>query len=429
MQRTKLFPAIIWALAILGTVACLMATRAVGQTINVLYSFANNGTDGFNPVAGLVSDAAGNLYGTTNFGGTAGEGTVFELSPQTGGGWTEKILHSFANNGKDGTRPYSGLIFDAKGNLYGTTSSGGAFGRGTVFEMSPKVGGGWSEKAIYSFRRLVDGYGPIGGLVFDASGNLYGTTMNGGANGPCNGAQTCGIVFELSPTKTGAPWKEKILLNFDHTDGQYPEASLTFDSAGNLYGTTNAGGTSSGGVVFELTPSAGGTWTETVLYNFGATATDAAFPNSSNVVFDSAGNLYGTTAGGGTSHVGTVFELSPSSGGSWTEKILHDFIYNHGADGKGPLAGVILDGSGNLYGTTPAGGSGACGVVGCGIIFKLTPSSGGAWTESVYSFSFTFPHAQQGPAGGLIFGPSGNLYGTTYNEGANGDGTVFEFVP
>src|ERR1019366_934096 len=209
----------------------------------VLYSFIHNGTDGGFPQAGLIFDAAGNLYGTTSEGGTSsscsgGCGTVFELTPTAGGGWTEKVLHNFNSNGTDGANPYAGLIFDAAGNLYGTTTVGGTYYYGTVFELTPTAGGGWTEKVLHSFNyNGTDGNNPQASLTIDAAGNLYGTTSGGGTYGNYKGT-----VFELTPA-AGGDWTETVLHNFVGPDGAAPLAGLIFDAAGNLYGTTSGGGT------------------------------------------------------------------------------------------------------------------------------------------------------------------------------------------
>jgi uncharacterized repeat protein (TIGR03803 family) len=223
-----------------------------------LHNFSYFGKDGTFPWADLVLDAHGNLYGTTAAGGAFPEsGTVFELSPKAGGGWKETVLHNFNGtvDNTDGNTPMAGLILDAVGNLYGTTYFGGAHGLGRVFELSPQKGGGWKEKALHDFNKDgTDGYGPQAGLIFDAAGNLYGTTFIGGS-GSCVYYGSCGTVFELTPQADGT-WTEKVLHSFnnDGTDGYWPYAGLTLDAAGNLYGTTWAGGAQGNGTVFEITP-------------------------------------------------------------------------------------------------------------------------------------------------------------------------------
>jgi uncharacterized repeat protein (TIGR03803 family) len=262
-------------------------------------------------------DDAGNLYGTTSWGGTGsctsegdfvGCGTVFELSPKAGGGWTEKVLYSFAN-GTDGTFPAAGLVFDAAGDLYGVTYEGGTgsclrtgyAGCGIVFELLPKAGGRWVERVLHYFN-LTDGGWPVGSLIFDAAGNLYGMT-NGG------GAYDWGTAYELMPGPKGG-WGEKILHNFNQSgaSGDSPYAGLVFDAAGNLYGTTLFDGAGGNGTVFELRPTTSGPWTEWVLHAFGSRSRDGLDPEDS-LTFDAAGNLYGTTDAGGSSSYGTVFEI------------------------------------------------------------------------------------------------------------------------
>jgi uncharacterized repeat protein (TIGR03803 family) len=406
-------------------------------TEKVLHSFDYNGTDGWAPFDTLIRDSGGNLYGTTEAGGTYGEGTVFELTPTVGGGWTEQVLHSFGE-GTDGTFPYGSLIFDAAGNLYGATGAGGnytaycaQYGCGTIFELAPNGDGSWTETVLYKFcsqANCADGAGPnpySGSLIFDASGNLYGTTYGGGTPASnCNAG--CGTVFELTPTEGGG-WTETVLASFGgRPDSSNPSAGLIFDAEGDLYGTAIAGGVSGEGTVFELTPAVGGGWTETILHSFSANS-DGAVPFA-GVIFDAAGNLYGTTAAGGVyGGYGTVFELTPQAGGGWTEQVLHSF--GNGLDGFIPAAGLILDASGNLYGTT----SGDCTsprnhARNCGTVFQLTPTEGGNWTETVLR---RFNNGTDGsrPWAGLIFDAAGNLYGATQGGGTYGFGTVFELSP
>jgi uncharacterized repeat protein (TIGR03803 family) len=271
-------------------------------TEKVLYSFGAYGTDGVVPYAGLIFDAAGNLYGTTYAGGTYYQyGTVFELTPAAGGGWTEKVLHNFVANGTDGYYPWAGLAFDRFGNLYGTTSTGGTYEGGIVFELTPAGSGGWTETVLHRFGNAMDGSGPLAGLIFDAAGNLYGTTSGGGTYD--------GTVFELTPAGGGS-WTEKVLWSFGSgTDGFAPQVGLVFDAAGNLYGTTPWGGTNGYGTVFELTPAGSGGWTEAVLHNFNEFGNGDGYYPLAALILDAAGNLYGTTSVGGTYNNGTVFEL------------------------------------------------------------------------------------------------------------------------
>ena len=380
----------------------------------VLHSFTSL-PDGQNPWAGLVLDNAGNLYGTTFDGGANGAGTVFELAHSTGS-WKETVLHSFtgAYGADDGGYPNAGLIFDNAGNLYGTVCCGGANRGGTVFELSPSSGG-WTETILHSFPINTggDGFAPQAGLIFDSAGNLYGTTSQGG-----NGY---GTVFQLTPSSGG--WTETILHSFTDSDGSEPFASLIFDSAGNLYGTTSYGGATGHGTVFELTPSSRG-WTENVLYSFRSNSVAGCLPTDgpgdgcypgAGLIFDKAGNLYGTTVEGGANGYGAVFELTPSNG-DWTETLLYSFT-NGASDGSDPVAGLILDKVGNLYGTARSSPNG------CGTVFELSHSNGG-WTETVLH-SFTGSDGSY-PKAGLIFDSVGNLYGTTFYGGTAGYGIVFE---
>jgi uncharacterized repeat protein (TIGR03803 family) len=344
------------------------------------------------------------------------------LSPKTGGGWTEKILHSFGAITKDGTGPSDRLLLDGSGNLYGTTRSGGAHGAGTAFKLSPKTGGGWAEKVLHSFGGFRDGGTPDAGLVSDASGNLYGTTSTGGAQGG-----SYGTVFELMP-KLGGGWTEQILHSFvpDRGDGAYPGAGLIFDTAGNLYSTTASGGVYGYGTVFELTPQAGGGWTETILHSFPLNQSNDGFSPGTGLTFDAIGNICGTTSVGGSgtcladeffTGCGTVFELARQAG--WTESVLYSFN-NNGSDGTYPSSGLIFDAAGNLYAATSYGGNGRCllaSYAGCGTVFELIHQGGGNWTETVlHSFNGRDGYRP----GDLIFDGAGNLYGTTSFGGATG---------
>jgi uncharacterized repeat protein (TIGR03803 family) len=400
------------SLAVATTWILAGSAQATSQ-FQVLHHFAN--APGSTPVAALVADSAGNFYGTTKYSGNnvcGGNacGVVFEISPESGGGWTYHVIHEF--DGPHGSEPEAGLIFDSSGNLYGTTYGGGAYGRGTVYELSSS-GNKWTERVLHNFGSYKnDVANPRGSLTLDGSGNLYGTGSVGGTSFSYGG------VFELK--RSGAKWQEKVICNFTGgSDGGIPSANLIWDSAGNLYGTTFGGGSTNCsypgcGVVFELTPSSSGNWAETVLYSFGGV--DDGFQPLSGLIFDTAGNLYGTTYSGST-----VFELTPSTGG-WTLNVLHTF---GGSDGDFPAAGVVLDSAGNLYGTTLEGGN-----VGVGVVFELV-QSGGSWTENVlHSFN---AKAGEYPAAGLTLS-QGLLYGTAEAGGLgypdnSGYGIVFSITP
>jgi uncharacterized repeat protein (TIGR03803 family) len=405
----------------------IAAPLVAAQEEKTLYNFRR--TAGGVPTDSLISDAARNLFGTTLGGGAHLSGTVFRLTPGSGGKWTEKVLHSF--NGSDGSKPFAGLIFDMAGNLYGTTTSGGGtgcggYGCGTVFQLTPGTNDKWTEKVLHSFNGA-DGYYPSAGLIFDATGNLYGTTSGGGTSSGCN--YGCGTVFQLAPGARDT-WTETVLHSFSNNgmDGYEPYGGLIFDATGNLYGTTfSGGGTGCGGggcgTVFQLAPGARGRWTETALHSFNNNGTDGITPQAS-LILNTTGGLYGTTTSGGEYTFGTVFQLT-SSGGKWTEKVLHSF--NH-TDGYYPSAGLIFDATGNLYGTTWLGGGDGCGGDGCGTVFQLAPGANGTWSETVLH---SFQHNKFGwaPVGGLILDSSGDLFGTTSTGGTQGAGTAFEITP
>jgi len=401
-------------LAIFTITLFLTGPRALGQQERVLHVFNNNGKDSEQPSSSLIFDAAGNLYGTTSGGGVYRAGTAFELSLSSSG-WHEEELHNFGLNSVDGVSPAGGLIFDAAGNLFGTTTDGGLHGYGTVFELTPLAGGGSIEKVLHNFNNDgVDGIYPYGGVIFDGAGNLYGTASAGGVYG-------YGTVFELTPTGTGG-WQENVLHDFgvNGSDGVTPFAGVIFDAAGNLYGTTFNGGAdggpNGGGTVFELTSAGGGSWTETVLRSFVVNGRGGSNPGA--LIVDASGNLYGPAFYGGSTGAGAVFELTHTAVG-WMEKLLHNFQYSDGAFPNG----LIFDAAGNLYGTTFSGGAYSF----YGTVFELSPTASGGWTQKVlYSFN---PNNSGGvsPAAGVILDSSGNVYGTT-SAGGNGFGTAFELL-
>jgi hypothetical protein len=315
----------------------------------------------------------------------AGCGTVYELSPpkQKGGAWTETILYSFPT-AKQGYVPNGDLVFDSAGNLYGTTIFGGGKGTtcdpfyqycGAVFKLSPPKtkAGKWTEKVLHGFAGGTDGKNPSGGLLLDSKGAIYGTTPIGG-NQDCNfghGEIGCGIVFKLSPPgQKGEAWTEKVIRRFTGgNDGASPNGGLIFDAKGSLYGTAAGAGSRLNGVVFRLAPSKDERWTETVLYSF--TGGADGFNPGSGLTFDSSGKLYGTTLGGVTSR-GVVFRLRPPTRGkSWPVDVLYSFT---GApDGNHPTASLIFDGQGDLYSTTDWGGTGEACQGGCGVVFEVEP--------------------------------------------------------
>ena len=374
----------------------------------------------------VLFDAAGNIYGTTAFGGKGKFiGTVFKLAPNSDGTWTKSTLHEFCalKDCVDGFAPANQLILDKAGNLYGATEEGGDFDWGTVFKLTPNSDGKWTETVLYSFKGGADGAFP-NGVIFDAEGNLYGTTFEGG------GSANQGTAFKLTANSDGT-WTHSVLYNFCSLsacrDGLAP-ISVTLDQAGNLYGATGAGGIlCSGdgcGVVFKLAPNSDGSWTESLLYSFRG-GTDGASP-SSPLIFDSAGNLYGTTGYGGDLNCSTqgfqgcgiVFRLAPNADGSWTEKVLHSFA-DHPA--VRPYESLLFDTSGNLLGASGGG------VANAGTIFRMMPKAEGGWTFAVLHVFLGKP----GYSPSAVVENVGHFYGSTGlcgNEKKCG-GVIFEITP
>lgn len=408
---------LIAALLLLSGIAAAQATAVWS-----FYSASGSAMGGSLPIGGLTADSAGNLYGVTFYGGTYGNGIVYKLSPSSSG-WDISVLYSFNPGAGDGWGATSPPILDAAGNLYGTAEFGGTggcgvFGCGIVYELTPTENGAWKETILHEFDNT-DGRQIHAGLTMDASGNLYGVAAVGGT-------YNAGTVFELSPA--AGSWTFSILHQFyGGKDGDGALAGLTFDAAGNLYGTTNSGGGSSSrcragcGVVYELSPAGNGAWTENILHNFITNDNDGTFPDS-RLSIDAAGNLYGTTfSGGGPLNAGTVFELMPDAAGHWTEKVVHNFNEMSG-DGLGPSNSLVFDASGNLYGATLVGGS-----HGRGTVFELSPSASGTWTETILN-NFLENGTGYWPNSGPIF-VNGTLFGINAEGGGNDQGTVFQLAP
>jgi len=395
--------AVVSAAAVVLVIFSLAGFGSAQSKFKVLYSFSG-GLDGGSR-AGLVRDTAGSLYGTMKYGGPicqnpAGScGLVFKLAPNGDGTWTESVVYAFTGT-PDGANPVASLIFDRAGNLYGTTAFGGELscgsgsGCGTAFKIDPTG----IVTVLYTFVGGTDGASPYAGLILDTAGNLYGTTYLGGRR---NG----GTVFKLD--KDG---NETVLYSFivgGLGPGYYPQAGLIRDAAGNLYGTTNVGGSSFSGTVFKLQRAG----KITVLHSFSGGA-DGGYPYA-GLIGDAAGNLYGTTWVGGASGLGTVFKLDKNG----NQTVLHSFA--GGTDGASPYAGLILDTAGNLYGTTVYGGTSNRGTV-----FKLDQNG----NETVLH-SFSYADGAY-PYGGLIRDSAGHLFGTTtYGGAGDGSGTAFELIP
>ena len=377
----------------------VLSQPAHSQTYKIIYNFTGQGSDGATPYGGPTLDSLGNLYGTTNLGGTYGSGSVYRLSPN-GSSWKYTSLYSFKGIA-DGAGPgYGTLAIGADRALFGTTEGGGYFG--TAFAICACPG---REIQLQSFGRGTDGAEPMSGVVLDSSGNFYGTTMLGGANGN-------GTVYEAK--RSGKTWAESVLYSFTGgSDAINPVATVSLDAQGNLYGTAPAGGAFGNGAVYKLTHSSSG-WTETVLYSFQG-GTDGANPVG-GVIVDKAGNLYGTTFDGGINGGGTVYELSPSNG-TWTFTVLYSFVGGYG----GPYNKLTLS-KGSLYGFTNSEGA-----YGFGSIFKLTPTNG-TWTLTDL---YDFPGGSDGgfPYGSVAVDSAGNVFGTAVIGGSNNQGIIFEITP
>jgi uncharacterized repeat protein (TIGR03803 family) len=396
-------PIKIWGVSVL--MFLLSGYAWAGGGSQVLYRFPG-GDKGNLPLASLVFDQAGNMYGTTYDGGTYGVGTVFELK-RTKTGWKYQVIYSPVY--QDGANPMADVIVDAAGNVYGTTFNGGSNACGTVFRLTPS-NGKWQHTVLHSFAGSPsDGCGPLS-LTMDAKANIYGTTTGGGDTSECFSG--CGTVFELTPLN--GMWTETVLYSFaGFPDAESPTSGVVLDASGNLYGETGTGGSRNGGTIFELSPSGNG-WKEVLLYTF---IQNQGYPLG-GLVLDKTGTFYGATeAGPRESGFGTVFSLTHSQSG-WTENILYAFS---GSDGRYPRSGVTLDDSGNVYGTTAEGGSSNLGVV-----FKLQQKS---WKETVL-YNFLGNSEGDDPEDNVTFGPDGNLYGTS-SSGLSRfyGGTVFRVKP
>jgi uncharacterized repeat protein (TIGR03803 family) len=412
------------------TIAKLKGALGSEQVVHIFGGAA----DGGQSTANLIVDASGNLYGTAAKGGRANAGVVFEFSRNKKTGWKETILHAFSG-GKDGRAPLAGLTMDSSGNVYGTTSVGGnsacttsATGPcGVVFELTPTGNGKWNETVLHAFSGK-DGAFPVSGITLDKSGNVFGTTEEGGSDTTaCVGG--CGVAFELA--RGGSQWTETVLHTFaptHGTDGEFPQSRPIFDKSGNLFGTTYLGeGPTSSGSVYELTPS-GTTWKETIVHAFSLQHSGDGENPSGDLIFDKAGDLIGTTSQGGTSQSYDGGVVYTLKAKNWNERVVFDF--NNMQQGLGPAGGVIFGASGDLYGTTEFGYQGGCphAYSGCGNVFEVSLSG----TETTIGLNKTYGYH---PAAGLVSDVKGNLYGTTRAggdlsacAGSDGCGSVFEIL-
>ena len=380
-------------------------------TTEVIYSFAGGG-DGEYTDTDVAIDVAGNLYGTSVLGGEFDGGTVWQLSP-VGGGWVHTVLYSFTG-GADGGEPYKGVTLDAAGNLYGTAVTGGSGscegGCGVAYKLT-KSGATWTQSVIHAFTGGDDGSGPGARVAVDNRGNVYGMTPTGGANG-------LGVIYALHP-KSNGDWALRVIHAFTGgSDGSSGSAGKLLLRGGHMYGAATTGGANGSGTVFRLTPTRIGEWDFQTLYSFQG-APDGSFPYGA-LLFDTAGNLYGTTYYGGVNGLGAVYSLSPNGTGEWSETVLYSF--RAGRDGNSSISNLVFDSAGNLYGTTSEGG------LGSGTIFKLTPGPSGTWTESL-------PHRFAGspdgafPYTGMVGDGAGSFYGATVHGGDDGEGAIYRFTP
>lgn len=399
LTRTACSLALEFALLIVGS------SLAPGQTFTVLHNFTG-GADGANPYSPVTIDGRGDLYGTTFYGGSGG--VVYKMT-QTHGAWTFASLYQFGAH-NDPAFPYAGVVIGPDGTLYGTGSAGGTHGAGAVFKLqppphfTPNLLAPWTETVLYSFQGGNDGLTPYAEVTFDPAGNIYGTTYNGGI-------ARQGTVYELS--RSGDAWTERVLYNFAGSNGADPIGGVLIDHAGNLYGTTQEGGVNQDfGAVWELTYMAPVGWTESFLHSFDQNG--LASPTAS-MIFGPSGNIYGTAADG----AGGIFELTPS-GSTWIYRPLYGS--GGGIEECGDRGSLVMDAAGNLYGTTTCDGD-----HGDGSIFKLSYIDG-SWTSTTL-YSFTGGSDGLWPEAGPALDADGNLYGTTTQGGAYGNGVVWELTP
>lgn len=414
----------------LAFVVLSLALAAQAQTETLQFSFGDN-SGGWGPET-VWADGSGNFYGT----GNVGSGMVYKLY-MSSGVWKETAIHFFGGTA-DGWGPSASLIFDGQGNVYGSTLFGGKSPNcpstgcsGVVFELSPTDTKAWKVTVLHTFTGGASGQSPMG-LVFDSAGNIFGMTQTGGnMAGVCANDSGCGTVFRLSP-KTGGGWQFSTIHTFNGSDGLLPQGNLLIDAAGNLYGSTSWGGNSKYctefdlggcGTVFRLTPTGKGGYGFSGLHHFSET-NDGASP-STQLVLDAAGNLYGGNSLGGKSNPwGVVWELSPTTSGPWTFTALYNFTTT--TDGQSIDGGLTMDSAGNLYGTSPGGGTDS--NCNCGTIFKLSPGSSGWTIDLLHSFAGGLTDGIV-PVGNLVVDSSGNVYGITGEGGAYSGGAFYEITP
>ena len=424
--------------------AMLSAGAGAAPKLTILHSFAFQDSDpAASPASGLLPGPRGSFYGVTAYGGDPQYGAVYQLE-KTSKGWQALVVYAFGSQSGDGIRPQSDITIDSNGTLYGTTSVGGGYSWGTAYAVSPPKWPGrqWSETKLHDFGSGTDGQYPASGLTIGPKGVLYGMTSWGGTGGPEEG-----MVFSLAPPKTqGGQWTETVLHNFTgslngpSSDGAWPIGDLLLAGDGSLYGTTYYGGGGSCpytcGTVFRLSPPrhAGGSWKETIIWNFRGQPNDGEFPYS-GVVADAKGVLYGTTYKGGPYNncvlgCGAVYKLEPPKheGGVWTETVIHEFTSDDFLSGLNPIGPPALGPRGVLFGTTQNGGSqnDYCEIY-CGVLFELVAQNG-AWTEKVLHNFMGPKHDGQFPQAPLLVMQDGSIYGTTAGGGVHSGGTAFTWT-
>lgn len=391
----------------------MIVSTAWASKERVLWNFSDTNGDGSQPWSNyFITDAKGNFYAVTASGGTYGEGTVFMLTP----GGKETVLYEFQGQAaNDGGSPHGRLAFDSAGNIYGTTQGGGVNGSGTVYELT-KSGGKWKEQVIYAFSAAgLDGASPSAGMTIASDGTMYSTTAGGGSYG-------AGAIFSLK--KKGKTWKQTVIhsLNFP-SEGGFPYEGLMMDAAGNLYGGAPSGGSGGNGVIYRLSPTKSG-WTYTNINNFTGQNGDGTGLYWIDLISDANGNIYGATSFGGTNGTGTVWELVYSKPKkTYKEKILYEFGASGSGDGNNPYGGLARDSKGNLYGTTLNGGSS-----GFGTAYELT-KEGKTWKETILQDFAGGSTDGQYPTGNLFLDTKGGVCGMAENGGTYNDGIAYCITP
>jgi uncharacterized repeat protein (TIGR03803 family) len=399
-----------WFLA--STMLISAAPFARASTTQIIYSF-EGGQDGEYADTDLVMDGAGNLYGTSVQGGAHASGTVWELSP-SGDTWTHTVLYSFTG-GADGGEPYKGVTLDADGNLYGTAVTGGGGGCeggcGVAYKLTNN-GGTWTQSDIHAFSGGEDGAGPGARLTIGDDGNVYGMAPTGGDFGS-------GTLYQMHQ-RHGGTWKLSVMHAFTGgADGCGGSAGALVLRGGKIYGAATACGANGQGTLYELSPGMHGKWRFRTIYTFKGEP-DAGFPYG-GLMFDGLDNIYGTTYYAGANDVGAVYEVTPRDRGEWKERLLYSFKDGSG-DGNSSIANLVTDTSGNLYGTTSAGGTGQ------GVIFRMAPGAHHAWHESVVHDFGGVPDGAFA-YNGMVGDGAGNFYGATTQGGADGEGAIYKFTP